>query len=74
LAFKKALSINIYLFDADFLAFLAFGSLAGRLKDPAPFLPAAAAATTFFQAACQGAQGQEGQEAKGQEAQEGQQG
>merc|ERR1711944_198071 len=32
------------------LGFLALGSLAGSLKLPAPFLPAAAAATTFLPA------------------------
>merc|ERR1712231_38685 len=32
------------------LGFLALGSLAGSLKEPAPFLPAAAAETTFLAA------------------------
>merc|ERR1712154_452777 len=37
-------------FALGFFAFFTFGSLAGSLKDPAPFLPAAAAATTFLAA------------------------
>merc|ERR1711964_539357 len=39
-------------FALGFLAFgfLAFGTLAGNLKEPAPFLPAAAAGTNFLAA------------------------
>merc|ERR1711990_1402564 len=39
-----------FLAALGFLAFLALGFLAGSLKLPAPFLPAAAAATTFLPA------------------------
>merc|ERR1712231_46719 len=49
--FLAALGFLAFL-AAGFLAlgFLALGSLAGSLKEPAPFLPAAAAETTFLAA------------------------
>merc|ERR1719147_523682 len=53
-AFLAALGLAAFLALGFFaflaLGFFAFGSLAGSLKEPAPFLPAAAAATIFLAA------------------------
>merc|ERR1711994_625012 len=49
-AFLGFLAAGFFLGFLAALGFLALGSLAGRLKDPAPFLPAAAAATRALEA------------------------